>query len=138
MRQAFRCAVSEVTNLEAPTEIKDRIKSLNERLARYIPPRETWTPAEEALFKPLVLNSSLTPAGYGEKGRFAFLDGLAGSYPGFIITGDEVLMLEHCPVCDRLGPVLEPEMKRVPSEEVRGCSEVIHRALAQTLQGGNQ
>ena len=55
MRQPCHCAVSEVTNLEAPTEIKDRIKRLNERLARYIPPRETWTPAEEALFKPIDL-----------------------------------------------------------------------------------
>jgi hypothetical protein len=126
-----------VTNLEGRTEIKNRIKRLNERLARYIPPRETWTPAEEALFKPLVFDSSLTPAGYGEKGRFAFLDVLVGIYPGFIITGDEVLMLEHCPVCDRPGPVLEPEMKRVPSEEVHGCSEELRRILAQTLQGGN-
>jgi hypothetical protein len=33
-------------------EIKDRIKRLNKRLARYIPPRETWTPGEEALYKP--------------------------------------------------------------------------------------
>ena len=89
-------------------------------------------------FKPLVLDRSLTPAGYGEKGRFAFLDGLAGSYPGFIITGDEVRILEHCPVCDRLGPVLEPEVKRVPSEEVRGCATVLQRILAQTLHGDNK
>ena len=41
--------------METPTEVKDRIKRLNERLARYIPPRETWTPAEEALFKPIDL-----------------------------------------------------------------------------------
>ena len=80
-------------------------------------------------FKPLVLDSSLTPAGYGEKGRFAFLDGLAGSYPGFIITGDEVRMLEHCPVCDRPGPVLEPEVQRAQSEEVRGCAEEVRKSL---------
>jgi hypothetical protein len=43
---------SEVTTLEVSTEIKDRIKRLNERLARYIPPRETWTPADEALYTP--------------------------------------------------------------------------------------
>ena len=39
----------------APTEIEDRIKRLNERLARYITPRETWTPADEALHKPIDL-----------------------------------------------------------------------------------
>ena len=40
-------------NADAPKEIENRIKTLNERLSRYIPPRETWTPAEEALFKPI-------------------------------------------------------------------------------------
>ena len=39
----------------APTDIEDRIKRLNERLARYIPPRETWTPADEALHTPIDL-----------------------------------------------------------------------------------
>jgi long-chain-fatty-acid---luciferin-component ligase len=82
-------------------------------------------------FKPLVLDSSFTPVGYGERGRFAFLDGLAGSYPGFITTGDEVRMLEHCPVCDRPGPVLEPEIRRSKGAEGRGCAEVIRRVLAE-------
>ncbi|MGZ4903131.1 MAG: LuxE/PaaK family acyltransferase, partial [Halobacteriota archaeon] len=81
-------------------------------------------------YKPLVLNEDLTPADYGESGRFAFLDSLAYSYPGFIITGDEVRLLEHCPVCDRPGPVLEPEVRRAKGEEVRGCAEELRRTLA--------
>ncbi|MDD1721839.1 MAG: hypothetical protein LUP95_07630 [Euryarchaeota archaeon] len=81
--------------------------------------------------KPLVLDKSLMPVGYGESGRFAFLDSLAGSYPGFIITGDQVRMLEHCPACDRPGPVLEPEIQRAPSVEMRGCAEEVRRILAQ-------
>ncbi len=81
-------------------------------------------------YKPLVLNEDLTPAAYGEAGRFAFLDALAGSYPGFIITGDTVRMYEHCPVCDRPGPVLEPEVRRAKGEEVRGCAEEVRRVLA--------
>jgi hypothetical protein len=85
-------------------------------------------------FKPLVLDSSLTPVGYGERGRFAFLDGLAGSYPGFIMSGDEVRMLEHCPVCDRPGPVLEPQIHRAKGEEMRGCANVVQRALEQQLE----
>ncbi|MGZ4934825.1 MAG: hypothetical protein ACXV4C_11020 [Halobacteriota archaeon] len=40
--------------------------------------------------KSTVLDNSLAPAGYDRWGRFAFLDALARSYPGFIITGDEV------------------------------------------------
>ncbi|MGZ4904909.1 MAG: LuxE/PaaK family acyltransferase [Halobacteriota archaeon] len=71
----------------------------------------------------------------GPRGRFAFLDGLAYSYPGFIITGDEVRMLEHCSVCDRPGPVLEPEVKRASSVEMRGCAEEVRRVLAQDFEG---
>jgi len=79
--------------------------------------------------RPLVLDESLTPIGYNEWGRFAFLDALAGSYPGFIITGDRVRMFEHCPICDREGPVLDTVIERAPSEEVRGCAEEVRRAL---------
>ncbi len=84
-------------------------------------------------FKPLILDNTSMPVGYGEWGRFAFLDAIAQSYPGFIISGDRVRLLEHCPVCDRPGPVLEPEIERAKGEEVRGCAEEIRRILAQDL-----
>jgi hypothetical protein len=87
--------------------------------------------------KPMVLDKSLSPAGYGEWGRFAFLDGLGASFPGFVISGDEVRMREHCPACDRPGPVLEPEIRRAKGEEIRGCTEALSRVFAQTLQGSN-
>jgi phenylacetate-coenzyme A ligase PaaK-like adenylate-forming protein len=86
-------------------------------------------------FEPLILSEDLTPVGYGECGRFAFLDAAAQSYPGFVITGDQARMLEHCPVCDRPGPVLEPEVQRVKGEEVRGCSEELRKVLAGDLGG---
>ncbi|RLF45614.1 MAG: hypothetical protein DRN29_06365, partial [Thermoplasmata archaeon] len=73
----------------------------------------------------------------GEKGRFAFLDGLAKSYPGFIISGDEVRMYEECPTCHRSTPVLEPEVKRARGDEMRGCAEEMRRVLAMDLGGGN-
>jgi phenylacetate-coenzyme A ligase PaaK-like adenylate-forming protein len=82
-------------------------------------------------YKPFVLDKDLAPADYGESGRFAFLDALAYSFPGFILSGDEVRMHEHCPVCDRPGPVLEPEIKRAKGEEVRGCAAVLSRVLAE-------
>ncbi|HYC19422.1 MAG TPA: hypothetical protein VEF35_02215 [Candidatus Bathyarchaeia archaeon] len=84
-------------------------------------------------FKPLVLGEDLTPVGYGESGRFAFLDAVARSYPGFVISGDRVRMLERCPVCDRPGPVLEPEVQRAEGEEVRGCAEQLRRILTEDL-----
>jgi hypothetical protein len=85
--------------------------------------------------KPLVLDKSFMPTGYGEWGRFAFLDSMNYSFPAFVITGDQVRMLEHCPVCDRLGPVLDPEVKRAPSVELRGCAEEVRTVLQQDFAG---
>jgi len=81
-------------------------------------------------YHPLVLDDEFKPVGYNEYGRFAFLDGAAYSYPGFIISGDRVRMLEHCPVCDRPGPVLEPEVTRVSGKEMRGCAEELRRMIS--------
>jgi hypothetical protein len=56
MKDFFACTMAntisvfahERTDLEASMEIKDQIEKLNARLARYLPPRETWTLADEA------------------------------------------------------------------------------------------
>jgi len=82
---------------------------------------------------PLVLNEHYEPVGFGKEGRFAFLDPLARSYPGFIITGDKVKMLERCPVCDRPGPVLEPNISRISGEGDRGCNEEMRMMLSRDL-----
>jgi hypothetical protein len=42
-------------------------------------------------------------------------------------------MLEHCPICDRPGPVLEPEVKRATGEEIRGCAEELRKMLSSDL-----
>ena len=80
-------------------------------------------------FHPMVLDEDGMPLEYGEEGRFAFLDALALSYPGFIITGDKVKLLEECPACHRNTPVLEPEIERIRGEEIRGCAEEMRRML---------
>ncbi|MBE3121873.1 MAG: hypothetical protein IMZ43_06320 [Thermoplasmata archaeon] len=74
---------------------------------------------------PFVLDEDLNSIGYNEVGRFAFIDPLPESYPGFIITGDRVKILEHCPVCNREGPVLDIEVTRLPGVEGRGCAAVM-------------
>ena len=81
----------------------------------------------------MVIDENGEEVAYGEKGRFAFLDGLAMSYPGFIISGDEVRMYEECPACHRQTPVLEPEVKRAKGDEMRGCAEEMRRVLAMDL-----
>ena len=94
-------------------------------------PEGHYLHAPYTYYKPFVTDDDLMPIGYGEWGRFAFLDAIAQSYPGFIVLGDRARLLEHCPVCDRPGPVLDPEVKRATGEEVRGCGEELRRLLAQ-------
>jgi hypothetical protein len=84
-------------------------------------------------YKALVLDPEFKPVGYGEWGRFAFLDGIATSHPSFIVTGDQVKLHEHCPCCDRPGPVLEPEVKRAQGEDMRGCAEEVRRMLSSDI-----
>lgn len=84
-------------------------------------------------YRGMVLDDDFKPLGYGNWGRFAFLDASALSYPGFIMTGDLVRMLEHCPVCDRPGPVLEPEIRRASGEDLRGCGEEVRRMVASDI-----
>ncbi len=80
---------------------------------------------------PLVLDDDLQPLGYDETGRFAFIDPLPISYPGFIITGDQVKLHQHCPVCEREGPVLDIEVTRMPGVEGRGCAAVMAELMQQ-------
>ncbi|PNX48676.1 MAG: hypothetical protein BV457_03225 [Thermoplasmata archaeon M9B1D] len=81
-------------------------------------------------YHPMILDENSKPLEYGKWGRFAFLDGSTFSYPGFIISGDKSRMLEHCPVCDRPGPVLEPEVTRISGKEMRGCAEELRRMIS--------
>ncbi len=74
---------------------------------------------------PLVLDEELKPIGYNKFGRFAFIDPIPDSYPGFIITGDKVKLFEKCPVCNHEGPVLDIEVARLPGVEGRGCAAVM-------------
>ena len=93
-------------------------------------PESHYLHVPHSYYHPMVLDEELKHVGFGEYGRFAFLDGSTFSYPGFITSGDRVKLLEHCPVCDRPGPVLEPEIKRAAGEETRGCAEEMRKMIA--------
>ena len=80
---------------------------------------------------PMVLDEELNPLGYNKFGRFAFIDPIPHSYPGFIITGDKVKLIEKCPVCNREGPVLDIEVTRMPGVEGRGCAAVMADLMEQ-------
>jgi hypothetical protein len=81
--------------------------------------------------QPYVLDEEMNPLPYGEEGRFAFIDPLANSYPGFIMTGDRVKLLEHCPECSRPGPVLAPEIERIGGEPAKGCAAAMAKVISE-------
>lgn len=83
---------------------------------------------------PMVLDENLEPMDFGEVGRFAFLDPAANSYPGFIITGDKVKLLEACPECGREGIVIEGEITRMAGAEAKGCGNLMREIMAEEMR----
>jgi hypothetical protein len=71
----------------------------------------------------LVLDALLRPIdGDDVTGTLALLDPFAGSYPGFLITGDRARLVRHpCP-CGLAGPALLEPIRRGPGFDARGCS----------------
>jgi len=83
---------------------------------------------------PMLLDDELKPVKNGNTGRLAFLDPIPNSYPGFIITGDRVTMLPHCPVCNRPGPVFTQDISRIGGVESRGCAEIAGELMSNEMQ----
>ena len=83
---------------------------------------------------PMVLDDNQGHLGYDEWGRFAFLDPVANSYPGYIITGDRVKLLERCPICDKTGPVLESDISRMAGAEAKGCANLMRGLMAEEFK----
>ncbi|KYK20908.1 hypothetical protein AYK24_03485 [Thermoplasmatales archaeon SG8-52-4] len=82
---------------------------------------------------PIVLDDEMEPVGFGEWGRFAFLDPAGYGYPGFIMSGDKVRLLEKCPKCDKTGIVLDSEISRIGGAEARGCGNLMRNLLSEKL-----
>ncbi len=78
---------------------------------------------EPALFDEALEPVEVAP-GAPRHGLFGFLDPLAFSYPGFIITGDQVTWLDApCP-CGLTGPALTA-IARAGGREAKGCAGVL-------------
>lgn len=77
------------------------------------------------IIEPVVLDESLSPLeGRDLDGTFGFLDPLAASYPGFLISGDHVRMLDEECACGLVGPALM-NIRRAASADVKGCGGVM-------------
>ncbi len=83
---------------------------------------------------PMVLDDHEGNLGFGKFGRFAFLDPIAHSYPGYIMTGDRVKLLKRCPICEKTGYVLEPDISRMAGAEAKGCANLMRGMMAEELR----
>jgi len=73
----------------------------------------------------VVFDEELNPLnGNDIKGAFGFLDPLAVSYPGFIISGDYVHMINGECACGLSGPAIT-EIGRLAGSEVKGCGGIM-------------
>jgi len=77
------------------------------------------------LIEPVVFDEELNPLeGTDITGAFGFLDPLAVSYPGFIISGDQVHLTHERCSCGLSGPSIT-NIGRLPGSEVKGCGGIM-------------
>ncbi len=78
------------------------------------------------LMEPVVFDEDLMPKPRaGERGIFGFLDPFALSYPGFLISGDEINLWHGECTCGRKGYAIDGEIQRVAGKEVKGCGGIM-------------
>jgi long-chain-fatty-acid---luciferin-component ligase len=77
------------------------------------------------IIEPVIFNEELEPLeGSALKGAFGFLDPLASSYPGFIISNDYVHLVEGVCGCGLAGPAIT-EIGRLSGSEIKGCGGIM-------------
>ncbi|HUT55568.1 MAG TPA: hypothetical protein VM658_19410 [bacterium] len=77
------------------------------------------------VLEPVILDEELRPLeGNDVSGAFGFLDPFAVSYPGFIISGDNVRMIDGECGCGLSGPAFT-SIARAPGREVKGCGGIM-------------
>jgi hypothetical protein len=77
------------------------------------------------VIEPVIFDEELNPVkGNDIRGVYGFLDPMAVSYPGFLITGDYVRMVEGTCECGLSGPAVM-EIGRVAGSEIKGCGGIM-------------
>jgi hypothetical protein len=77
------------------------------------------------LVEPVIFNEALLPMrGSDVRGIYGFLDPLAIAYPGFIITGDVVHLVDQECACGLNGPAIL-EIGRARQRDIKGCGGVL-------------
>jgi hypothetical protein len=77
------------------------------------------------LIEPVLFDDALDPIeGKDVSGSFGFLDPMAWCYPGFIISGDYVHMVDGPCECGLTGPAIT-DIGRARNREVKGCGGIM-------------
>jgi hypothetical protein len=77
------------------------------------------------LIEPVIFDDELKPlAGAELSGTFGFLDSLAASYPGFVISGDHVHLVSEVCACGLAGPAIT-EIGRAERRGIKGCGGIM-------------
>ncbi len=76
--------------------------------------------------EPIVFDEDLMPKDSADQtGIFGFLDPFALSYPGFLISGDQIKLWHGECACGRKGYAIDGEIQRVAGKEVKGCGGIM-------------
>ena len=77
------------------------------------------------IIEPVIFDKELSPLeGTDTRGVFGFLDPMAVSYPGFIISGDYVHLIDGECACGLTGPAVT-DIERTSGSEVKGCGGIM-------------
>jgi hypothetical protein len=80
--------------------------------------------------EPIIYDEDLTvKKGDDVKGTLGFIDPFAVSYPGFVLTGDNVRLLRTPCACGLPGPTIL-RVDRSPGKDVKGCGGIMARVNA--------
>ncbi|PJZ70471.1 hypothetical protein CH373_05205 [Leptospira perolatii] len=80
--------------------------------------------------EPVILDPDLNPMeGSDLCGTFGVIDPFAFSYPGFLITGDNVRLIDGNCTCGLTGKFIS-EIERSPGKEVKGCGGIMAKVNA--------
>jgi hypothetical protein len=77
------------------------------------------------LAMPMVLDGNLDIMPKGGVGRYAFSDPFITAFPGFVITGDEVELIDETCPCGLSGLAIVGEVRRAKDQEIKGCGGVM-------------
>jgi hypothetical protein len=77
------------------------------------------------LVMPMVLDANQDVLPRGGTGRFGFCDPFISSYPGLIISGDEVKLVDDRCACGLSGFSIVGEVRRAKGQEIKGCGGVM-------------